>query len=62
MSCSRDLEKYRSTRSLADWKQFKKTVKCTKQLFFDQKIQKILNKARTLEAYELGQEKKPPSS
>ena len=35
MNCSRDLEKYRSTRSLVDWKQLKKSTKC---LFFDQKI------------------------
>jgi len=34
------------TKSLADWKQFKKTVKCTKHLFFSQKIQDILNKTR----------------
>jgi len=46
MNCSRDLEKYRSTRSLVDWKQFKKTVKSTKHIFFDQKIQEISNKAR----------------
>ena len=45
-SCSRDLEKYKSTRSVADWKQFKKTVKSTKCSFFNQKIQEILNKAR----------------
>ena len=45
---SRDLEKYRLTRSLVDWKQFKKTVKSTKHLFFDQKIQEILNKIRGL--------------
>jgi len=48
INCSRDLEKYRSTRSLVDWKQFKKTVKSTKCLVFDQKIQEILNKAREL--------------
>ena len=47
-SCSRDLEKYRLTRSVADWKQFKKTVKSIKYLFFDQKIQETLNKARGL--------------
>ena len=46
MNCSRDLEKYRSTRSLVDWKQFKKTVKSTKHSFFNQKIQEILNKTR----------------
>ena len=39
LNCSRDLEKYRSTRRLEDWKQFKKTVKSTKHLFFNQKIQ-----------------------
>ena len=32
MSCSKNLEKYRSFRSLANWKQFKKTVKNTKLL------------------------------
>ena len=49
MSCSRDLEKYRLSRSLANWKQFNKTVKNTKYLFFNQKIQEIANKARRLQ-------------
>ena len=34
-SCSRDLEKYRLTRNVADWKQFKSTVKSTKHSFFN---------------------------
>ena len=38
-SCNRDLEIYRLTKSLANWKQFKKTVKYIKCLFFDQKYQ-----------------------
>ena len=48
MNCSRNLEKYRLSRSLVDWKQFKKIVKSTKHMFFDQKIQEISNKARDL--------------
>ena len=32
---SRDLEKYRLSRRLEDWKQFKNTVKSTKWSFFD---------------------------
>ena len=48
-NCSRDLEKYRLTRSLVDWKQFKKMVKSIKYVFFDQKIQEISNKIRDLQ-------------
>ena len=46
LNCSRDLEKYKSTRRLEDWKQFKKMVKITKHSFFNQKIQEILDKKR----------------
>jgi len=42
--CSHDLEIYRTTRSLEDWKTFQRIVKITKRTFFDLKIQEIVNK------------------
>jgi len=43
-NCSRELEKYRTSKSLEDWKSFYRTVKSTKRMFFDLKINEIANK------------------
>ena len=43
-NCHRELEKYRTSRWIEDWKSFKITVKRTKYIFFNQKIQEIVNK------------------
>ena len=43
--CSRSLNNYRTTRSLDNWKNFKKVVKNAKRSFFDAKIQEVANKS-----------------
>ena len=43
-NCSRELEKYRTSKSLEDWKFFYRTIKSTKRMFFDLKINEIANK------------------
>jgi len=43
-NCSRNLEKYRSLKSLEDWKSFCKTVKNIKRTFFNLKTMEIANK------------------
>ena len=42
--CQAKLAKYRATKQVEDWKSFRKTVKNTKQVFFDNKIQKIASR------------------
>ena len=44
--CKRSLDKYRSARSLKNWKKFKNSVKNAKQSFFNDKIQEVTNKSR----------------
>jgi len=43
--CSHSLNNYRMTRSLDNWKSFKKVVKNIKRSFFDAKIQEVANKS-----------------
>ena len=45
--CSRSLKNYRSSRSLENWKIFKKITKDTKRTFFDDRIQEISNKSHS---------------
>jgi len=42
-NCQRDLETYKQSRQLEDWKRFKGMVKKTKQKIFDGKINEIAN-------------------
>ena len=43
--CSHSLNNYRASRSLKNWKKFKKTVKDVKRSFFDKKIQEVASKS-----------------
>jgi len=44
--CSKSLNIYRMSRSLENWKKFKKVVRNTKRSYFDTKIQEVANKSR----------------
>ena len=44
--CGRALQNYRTSRSLENWKNFKRVVKNIKRLYFDEKIQEITNKRK----------------
>jgi len=43
--CQRELEKYRLLKRLEDWKNFRSTVKETKCIFFDIKVQEITSRS-----------------
>jgi len=43
--CNHSLNNYRVSRSLENWKKFKKVIKDIKRLFFDDKIQEVANKS-----------------
>ena len=43
--CSHSLNNYRMSRSLDNWKNFKKVVKNTKRSFFNTKIQEVASKS-----------------
>ena len=44
--CSQALNNYRNSRSLKNWKNFKRVIKNIKRLYFDDKIQEIANKRK----------------
>ena len=46
--CNKALTNYRASRSLNDWKTFKKAVKNTKRAFFDSKIWEVADKSHSL--------------